>query len=1380
VSSFESLYFKRGAIRQLGLLLSVLLLNTVLYDIAASKETTADSTPHSKQIQSNHRSPNNPSIILTATEKEWLAENPEIPYTGAPNWLPYEAFKPDGTNIGIVADHLKLMEERTGIRFKPISPSSWTESLRMATEGKVSAISGDAADQILNQHFKSTDTYSRSPVVVVMNSREDYVEELEEIKGSKIVIIKDYGYTSEILKTYPDINFIEVNNIQEGLEGVSQGRYDAMLATMALASYTMAEMGIHNVKIVGKTPITMELTLFVSKEQPYLHAILNKALKSISIAESQHILQRWNRNKYVENTDYNAVWRVGFILLLILLVTLTWNRWLQREIIRRKAAEEALKESQALLEEAQKMARVGNWTLNPETMKGTWSKEVYRILGIDAEMDAGTEYLATALHPDDRESVLRSLQRATKEPYQHNMEYRILRPNGEIRWINCLAEQIFDDQGKVIKLRGVAQDITQRKIGALSLQKSEAHFKALSEAGFEAIFISENGYCISQNLAAEKMFGYTLDEAVGRLGANWFAEESRALVKRNMLSGFEEAYEAIAQHKNGLKFPVAIRGKMMRYQDRSVRMTAILDMTEQKQTEKAIRESEARFRQLFENTDAIAVQGYDKNRTIFYWNSASEKLYGYKAEEAIGQQLEDLIIPASIQDRAIAEISAWVDTEADMPSSELELCKADGSLVKVFSNHVMLRGRHNEPEMYCVDIDLTQLKIAEDTLRASEAYLRSLSEAMPDLILVIDASGFITKTNRVQSDNPALDMIGKSITQYIPEESKQAFSEAFQSAFEKKQLQTLELKIILPEGQSDFLSRLNPIHLPDRGGSLVLIATDITERKQAERRLRRTQKMDALGQLTGGIAHDFNNILGIILGNLNLLESQTKTDKVAHKRVSAIKKSAERAAKLTKQMLGFSRQQSAEVAISDVNLMIREMKNLIVKSVTPKIEVSMHLAKHLWLTEVDPGDFQDGLLNLIFNARDAMPSGGQLTISTCNCTLDEDYCAKSQGIKPGEYIQIAINDNGHGIPTDQQEHIFEPFYTTKAHGKGTGLGLAMVFGFVNRSGGYIEVDSSPTSGTTFRLYLPHAKGNLLPKTKHDTSSEKSPRGNEKILAVDDEEGLLELAQDTLQMLGYQVITAKNGAQALSLLEQNTDIDLLFSDIVMPGGIDGYELAKKALEKYPDLKILLTSGYTGKVIGGGPSSLKSNILSKPYNHYQLAHRIRALLGTQPKIANDTAPSPPTIKWHSQYSIGIEKIDSDHKKVLDLLDRSRNAIFYNNRHEAQAFLKEFITLCQYHFRREEEIMTVCGYQGRTNHKQVHQLLLKKAEKLSRASINDEANLDKLATSLTDGWIDHIQTMDRAYVKNCLDKESLIEEALRKLTVEDKKEQTERDRL
>jgi len=390
------------------------------------------------------------------------------------------------------------------------------------------------------------------------------------------------------------------------------------------------------------------------------------------------------------------------------------------------------------------------------------------------------------------------------------------------------------------------------------------------------------------------------------------------------------------------------------------------------------------------------------------------------------------------------------------------------------------------------------------------------------------------------------------------------------------------------------------------------------ELEETHKQMSRIQKMDAVGQLTGGVAHDFNNILGVILGNLALLERHIgHSDDAAIKRILTIKKSAERAVTLTKQLLSFSRKQIAHVSVTDINQVLSEMENFMVRSLTPGVKIENRLTHDLWLIEIDSGDLEDALLNLVINARDAMPGGGTVVLETSNYIFDESYCEQNPDSSSGEYVQLTVSDSGCGIPVELQDRIFEPFFTTKPQGKGTGLGLAMVFGFIKRSLGYIKVNSELGSGTSFQLFFPRFLQEKKPGRPVSIQRGELPGGTESILVVDDELSLLELAQESLETLGYRVWVASSGLQALERLEDNPDIKLLFSDVLMPGGMNGYELAEAAVELRPDLKMLLTSGYTGNIVTHNHQyNLNMNMLKKPYTLSNLALRIRTLLDETP--------------------------------------------------------------------------------------------------------------------------------------------------------------------
>ncbi|WP_198264696.1 hybrid sensor histidine kinase/response regulator [sulfur-oxidizing endosymbiont of Gigantopelta aegis] len=352
----------------------------------------------------------------------------------------------------------------------------------------------------------------------------------------------------------------------------------------------------------------------------------------------------------------------------------------------------------------------------------------------------------------------------------------------------------------------------------------------------------------------------------------------------------------------------------------------------------------------------------------------------------------------------------------------------------------------------------------------------------------------------------------------------------------------------------------------------VVTFLDISKRIQTEESLRRSQKMEAIGQLSGGIAHDFNNQLGVIIGYLDFLDDYTHAQKDAQQWVKTATRATLRCMDLTRQLLAFSRRQVMEKSIVSLNDSFSELETMITRSVTPEVQVQYHLAPDLCLTEIDSGEFHDAILNLIINARDAMLNGGQLLIETKNTFLDADFVALNPEAKTGDYIQLSISDTGTGMDKETLEHIFEPFFSTKSKDKGTGLGMAMVYGFMQRYDGFIKVYSEQDIGTTIDLYFPRSTDNKTLANNSLIQDTELPHGNESILIVDDETSLLELANKYLQDLGYTTYLAKNAQQALDILSKNNNIDLLFSDVVMPGGMNGYELAQQATTDNTELKV----------------------------------------------------------------------------------------------------------------------------------------------------------------------------------------------------------------
>jgi signal transduction histidine kinase/CheY-like chemotaxis protein len=398
-----------------------------------------------------------------------------------------------------------------------------------------------------------------------------------------------------------------------------------------------------------------------------------------------------------------------------------------------------------------------------------------------------------------------------------------------------------------------------------------------------------------------------------------------------------------------------------------------------------------------------------------------------------------------------------------------------------------------------------------------------------------------------------------------------------------------------------------------------VLQEEIAQREQAEAALRQSQKMEVIGQLTGGVAHDFNNLLQVVLGSLERLRvlamrGNGRLDPSMDRMVNAAMHAGQRAATLTQRLLAFSRRQSLAPRLLDLNKLVAGMSDLLARTLGEQVHVETVLAGGLWRVLADENQMENALLNLAVNARDAMPAGGKLTIETANAHLDEFYARAEEEVLPGQYVQVAVTDTGSGMRPEVVEKVFEPFFTTKDIGKGTGLGLSQVYGFIKQSGGHVKIYSEPGQGTTVKMYLPR----LLNPAEEDAPSvnvRTMPQGRmaDCILVVEDEDAVRALTVDTLVDLGYSVLQASNGSAALSVLAREPAVKLLFTDVGLPGGMNGRQLADAARIARPGLKVLFTTGYArNAIVHHGRLDPGVELIGKPFSAVDLANRVRAML------------------------------------------------------------------------------------------------------------------------------------------------------------------------
>jgi PAS domain S-box-containing protein len=632
---------------------------------------------------------------------------------------------------------------------------------------------------------------------------------------------------------------------------------------------------------------------------------------------------------------------------------------------------------------------------------------------------------------------------------------------------------------------------------------------------------------------------------------------------------------------------------------------------------------EGRFQLLVDAVTDYAIYMLDPTGIVASWNPGAQRFKGYKESEIIGEHFSRFYTD---EDRATELPRRALETAAREGKFEAEgwRVRKDGTY---FWAHVVIdpiRDAHGTLLGFAkITRDLTERKKAQDALKESEQRFRLLVHGVTDYaIYMLDPQGYVTNWNagaqRIKGYAES-EIVGRHFSQFYTDEDRatELPRRALETAAREGKFEAEGWRL-RKDGTRFWASVvIDPIR-NDQGELIgfAKITRDITERRRAQEALEQAQaalfqaqKMEAVGQLTGGVAHDFNNLLTIIVNNLDLLTRNARDPRDV-KLIESAQRAAERGAKLTQQLLAFSRRQPLQPDAHNPNTLIEGFESVLRRACGEMIRLQLSLAPRLRWVSVDAPQFESALLNLIVNARDAMPNGGSLKIVTGNVTLSEQDSASSP-LQPGQYVSIAVQDTGVGMTPDIVNRVFEPFFTTKEIGKGTGLGLSQVYGFVTQSGGTIKIDSTPDQGTRVTMLLP-AQESGGEEAEEEIETERPARDSAgTVLIVEDEPAVLEVASDIFDSLGYDVVTATDANEAIKVLDGNPSIDILFSDVIMPNGMNGVELSRKAREMRSDLKILLASGYPMSALPSDGLGAGVSFISKPYRWTELADKLRVL-------------------------------------------------------------------------------------------------------------------------------------------------------------------------
>ncbi len=630
-----------------------------------------------------------------------------------------------------------------------------------------------------------------------------------------------------------------------------------------------------------------------------------------------------------------------------------------------------------------------------------------------------------------------------------------------------------------------------------------------------------------------------------------------------------------------------------------------------------MQDSEAHYRSLVESSSAIPWTVNADDLCLFYIGPQIKSLFSFPVISWCEEGFWLDRIHSQDRDRVITAIKNSIASQQG--------CKFDYRLINGSGDSVWIHAhlggayvKNGKSHMQGFMFDASEEHSMHEELRENEEFMESILDNMIDGVITIDETGVIQSFNKSAEEMfgyDADDITGKNVALLMSSTTGDMHNTYVSNYIESEHPNVIGIGRDLVAKRKDdslFPMRISVTELPTtHNGKKWFIGScvDLTEQRQQEEQLRRSQKMDALGKLTGGIAHDFNNMLNIIMGYAEILRRKLDNEEMVNF-VGEIQNAGKRGAALTRKLLLFSSQQAAEERKTMINEVLHDDRNMLQKTLTARIVLKLDLADELWPVFLDKADLEDAILNICINAMHAMPEGGELHISTRNVAL-HDHKVRVAGLEPSEYVELSITDTGSGMDVATSAKIFDPFFSTKGD-KGTGLGMSQVYGFIQRSHGDIKVFSEQGTGTRIVMYFPRYCGEESNKYKNEIELDEAVlQGDETILVVDDEPSLLMLAEEFLGEKGYRVLTSESGERALEILAEEK-IDLLISDVIMPG-MDGYQLVSKVKELYPDVKLQLASGFTDDKLDHEDSDqLRENLLQKPFTVDELLHRVRTLL------------------------------------------------------------------------------------------------------------------------------------------------------------------------
>jgi two-component system, cell cycle sensor histidine kinase and response regulator CckA len=885
--------------------------------------------------------------------------------------------------------------------------------------------------------------------------------------------------------------------------------------------------------------------------------------------------------------------------------------------------EEALQVQAAYLDHLFEAAPEAIALLDGRTRIMRVNAQYTRLFGYSAEEAIGRSAADLTIPPDAAEEA-KAIGRRALRGEQAKVEVVRRRKDGSKVHVSLLTipVRLSRDQGGIYT---IFRDLSPEREAQEELQRRDERYRSLIENAMDVVAIVAPGGSLEYiTPSIERLLGYTPAQLVGTSAfALLHPDDATDAISRftaTTRSDCSDSAEYRLKSSSGQWRTFEVRARNMT-EDPAVAGVVLnaRDVTD----ERIAKETQRRLGAFLDATpDFVAI--FDPRGRALLVNRAFRTVLGLPAESRLSELTIDDLFPARVTDRLLHE-GIPAAARDGIWSGETFLRNAESEDIPVAQLVLAHRSADGAVEFVStLARDVRAQKEAENALRRSEEHFRSLIENALDLIVILDADGrilFASPSVRTVLGFEPDELIGTTVFDLAHPEEREEMTRSFTHSLEAGEMRTaVEFRVATKDGEWRLLESVGENLLDDPAvGGIVVNSRDVTERRRAEEALResqqqllQSQKMEAVGRLAGGIAHDFNNLLTAIKGFTELLLLDLEEQDPRRAFAAEIQGAAGRAAGLTRQLLAFSRRQVLQPEVLDLNTTVVEMENMLERMVGEDLRIVTSLDPDLGRVRADPGQLEQVVMNLVVNARDAMPRGGEIRIETANAVLTDQDARVYPYVETGPYVVLEVSDTGSGMSAEVRERVFEPFFTTKEQGKGTGLGLSTVYGIVKQSGGYVWVESKVGVGTTFRIHLPRVDEEPSPRPQ-EARPAGATRGNESVLLVEDELAVRTLVRRVLDRAGYRVIEAASGPEALDrLAERAGALDLLLTDVVMPG-MSGAELADHIAERHPEARVLYMSGYTDEAIGRhGVLDADVAFLGKPFSPDLLLQKVREVL------------------------------------------------------------------------------------------------------------------------------------------------------------------------